>query len=354
MRCGRARHARDPLWRTPCNIQRVLDTFRIPIGWGELARRTVKEFIADDGLGMAAQLAYYFLLALFPAILFLIALASFFSLTAALEHVDSLGQFVPPDVLGILKDQIASLSNAEDSGILTFGVLGALWSSSSALTSATSSLNRAYDIEDSRPWWKVRLLAIMLTIALAIFVIVSFTLVVAGPALAEGLANRFGLGWAFEWTWKILQWPVAFMLVVFALGLVFYFAPDAEQDWEWITPGAVLATALWVVASLGFRMYVTRFADYNATYGTIGGFVVLLVWFYVSSIAILIGAEMNAEIEHASPYGKDPGERWAGEKKKLGRAAARAYEAHLRAMRPAAQSLKEATARLVTGREDPF
>ena len=119
--------------------------------------------------------------------------------------------------------------------------------------------------------------------------------------------------------------PVVFALVATAIGLVYYFAPDAEQDFVWLTPGSVLATFLWLVFSLGFKIYVTNFSDYNETYGTIGGVIVLLLWFYTSGLAILIGAEMNAEIEHASPYGKDPGEKVAGEKKKIGMAAWRQW-----------------------------
>jgi membrane protein len=175
----------------------------------------------------------------------------------------------------------------------------------------------------------VRLIAIGLTVALAVLLLVSFTLIVVGPTVAEYLASTLGFGAVFEWTWKILQWPLAFFLVSTAVGLVYYFAPDAEQDWVWVTPGAVLATLLWIVASLAFKFYVSKFADYNATYGALGGVIALLLWFYISAFAILIGAEMNAEIEHASPYGKDPGEKVPGEKKKIGVAAARAYHERL-------------------------
>ena len=187
------------------------------------------------------------------------------------------------------------------------------------------SLNRAYDIDEGRPWWKVRLTAIGLTLALAFFFLVSFTLIVVGPTLAERLASMSGLGTAFEWSWKILQWPLAFLLVSTAIGLVYYYAPDAEQEWVWITPGAVIATLLWVLVSLGFKFYAANFADYNATYGAVGGVIVVMLWFYLSSLAILAGAELNAEIEHASPYGKDPGQKVPGQRKKIGAAAARAY-----------------------------
>jgi membrane protein len=304
----------------------MLRAFDIPISWFELIKRTVKETSADNVLGLAAQLAYYFLLALVPALVFLVALTSFFPPGIIDRMMTSAADVMPQDMVGILREQMDSLRGGQDTGILSFGLLMALWSSSAALVAATDALNRAYDIEEGRPWWKVRLNAIVMTVSLALFVIIAFTLVVAGPNIAESIASRFGLGGAFTMLWNIVQWPVAFLLVVLAIALVNYLAPDAEQDWTWITPGAVLATVLWLIASLAFRFYLTNFADYNATYGSLGGVIVLMLWFYMSSLAILIGAEMNAEIEHASPYGKDPGEKKPGEKKKLGARARRAWE----------------------------
>jgi membrane protein len=301
--------------------------FDIPLGWGELLKRTAKETSEDDCLGLAAQLAYYFFLALFPAILFILALASFFPLTNFIDEiVRALRPIAPAQILTFLEEQLRRLSNADSGGILTIGILGAVWSSSAAVVAIIGSLNRAYDIEEGRPWWKVRLTAIGLTVALALLILVSFSLVVAGPTFAQHLASSFGLGAVFEWTWRILQWPLAFFLVSTAIGLVYYFAPDAEQDWVWITPGAIASTLLWVIVSLAFKYYVANFADYNATYGAVGGVIVLLLWFYISGLAILVGAEMNAEIEHASPWGKDPGEKVPGQKKKIGAAAERAYK----------------------------
>ena len=305
----------------------MLAAFDVPLSWGELLKRTIKETNEDDCLGLAAQLAYYFFLALFPAILFLLAFASFFPLGNFIDQaVAALRPISPAEVLGFLEEQLKRVSNADSGGILTLGILGAIWSSSAAVIAIIGSLNRAYDIEEGRPWWKVRLTAIGLTLGLAAFVLIAFALVVIGPTVADQLATSLGLGAAFEWTWKILQWPFAFFLVATAVGLVYYFGPDAEQDWVWITPGAVLGTLLWVIVSLVFKFYVANFADYNATYGAVGGVIVLLLWFYISGLAILVGAEMNAEIEHASPYGKDPGEKVPGQKKKIGAAAARAYK----------------------------
>jgi membrane protein len=304
----------------------MLRAFRIPITWRELFKRTASEVMADNCLNLAAQLSYYFFLALFPALLVLIAIISYFPVHDLMNTiVATLGRIAPPEVLQIVRDQIAKIAEGKNGGLLTIGVLGAIWSSSSAITAIVSALNEAYDITEARPWWKVRLLAIGLTVAVALFIVVATALVLVGPTLAEHIAAWFHLGVAFEWTWKILQWPVVFALVSLGIALVFYFAPDAEQHFVWITPGSVMATALWLLISIGFKFYIANFTSYNATYGAIGGVIVLMLWFYVSSLAILVGAELNSEIEHASPYGKDPGEKAPGEKVKLGTLAEEAW-----------------------------
>lgn len=229
----------------------------------------------------------------------------------------------------IIRNQIDEISKSGTGTILTFGFLLTLWSSSTAMVSLTTTLNRAYDIMEERPWWRMRLTAIAVTVGLALFILTSIALVVAGPMVAERLATRMQLGEAFKWTWWILQWPVVLTLVATGIGIVYYFAPDAEQEWVWITPGSILATVVWLVVSLGLKLYISQFANYNETYGAIGGVIVLLLWFWLSGVAILVGAEFNAEIEHSSPYGKDVGEKGPGEKKKIGVLAERAYEERL-------------------------
>src|SRR6266851_9130992 len=167
------------------------------IGWATLAKRTVAETVADNCVGMAAQLAYYFFLSLFPALLIVVALTGFFPSNVLDQILSWLGSFAPPEVIQIVRGQIRQIAASGHVGLLTFGVLGALWSSSSAMTAAIDTLNRAYGIKEARPWWKIQLLAIGLTIVLSIFVLVSFTLVVAGPELAERIAVRSGLGVEF-------------------------------------------------------------------------------------------------------------------------------------------------------------
>ena len=133
----------------------------------------------------------------------------------------------------------------------------------------------------------------------AVFILTAFALVVAGPELAHLVADRLGLASAVATAWTVAQWPLVFLLVAFGVALTYYFAPDADQDWAFITPGSAVATALWLAASLGFRVYVQNFGDYNATYGALGAAVLLLVWLYVSGLAVLVGAELNSEIENA-------------------------------------------------------
>jgi membrane protein len=263
-------------------------------------------------------LAYYFFFALFPALLFLVALASYFPLTTLIDDLlRTMGGFMPPEALQLITEQILKISGDRQGGLLTLGMLLAVSSSSAAMVAIIDTLNAAYDVEEGRPWWKVRLTAILLTTAVAIFILVSFALVLVGPTIATRLADTMNLGPAFEWTWKILQWPVLFSLASLGIALIYYFAPDVQQEWRWLAPGAFFATTLWLAASLGFKYYVANWGNYTETYGLLGAVMILLLWFYISGLVILVGAEMNAEIEHASPHGKDPGEKVAGQKRRI-------------------------------------
>jgi membrane protein len=304
----------------------MLIYFDSELAWPELMKRTVKDSIEDDAFGLAAQLSYYFFLSLFPALLFIVALASFFPLyNFNDELIRMLGPIAPAAVVTLLQDQLTSLSNSKDGGLLSIGLLMALWSSSAAMVSVIDAMNRAYDIEETRPWWKVRVTGIGITIGLAVFILTSFGLIVAGPWLADFLGREFGLAPAFTLAWKILQWPVVFLLASTGFGLVYYFAPDADQEWVWITPGALTATMLWLMASLAFRFYVVNFGSYDEAYGTLGAIILTLLWFYISGLVMVLGAELSAEIEHASPWGKNPGPKIVGQRKRVGVAASREW-----------------------------
>jgi membrane protein len=286
-------------------------SYQLSVGSWELARRTVKEALADNALGLAAQLAYYFTLALFPALLFLLAIASFFSVTQLTEaFVARFGAVLPPAALQLIEDQLARIANREEGGLLTVGFVGAFWTTSTALVAIIDAMNRAYGVNEGRAWWHARLLAIGLTILFAAFLLGASAIVLSGGAVLEW----FGVA-ALTPVWAWLQWPLAFGLVVTGLMMVYRLAPDVEQQWSWCWPGALLAATLWLVASLGFRIYVVHFADYTATYGAVGAIIILLVWFYFLGLSLILGAELNSEIENASSRrdSKQAGERAPGQ-----------------------------------------
>jgi membrane protein len=289
--------------------------FRAPISWRELARRTIADTFEDDCPGLAAQLAFYFFLAVFPALLFLVSLLAYVPLGATLgEAVTRLEAILPAEIVSLIREQIDEIAAGSHGGLLTIGIAGAIWSSSSAVTAIISALNRAFDLEEWRPWWKRRVLAVLLTVAFAVFVVLAFAFVVGGAALAEWLAGQIGAGETFAAVWAVVQWPLAFALVVIAVDLVYYFAPNAETEWVWLTPGSLLATTLWLVASAGFKVYVQNFGSYSAVHGAIGTVIVLMLWLYLSGLALLVGAELNAEIDKAlapAPQPQRPGQRKA-------------------------------------------
>jgi membrane protein len=302
----------------------VFAYFRAPLGWGELARRTAADTLEDGVPGLAAQLAFYFFLAVFPTLLFLVSLLSYLPVEPAIGAVlTDLEAFLPSDVLALVREHIDQVLAGNSGGLMTFAIAGAIWSSSTAMTAIISALNRAYDIQESRAWWRTRLLAVGLTITLALFVVIAFGLVVGGADLGRWIAEQVGAGEIFALTWAVAQWPVALLLVVFAVDLVFYLAPNADTEWVWITPGSLLATALWLLASVGFKVYVQNFSNYAAVYGAIGSVIVLLLWFYMSGFSLLVGAELNAEIDRA--LDAEGSRQAATEKKKIGPAADKAY-----------------------------
>jgi membrane protein len=286
----------------------MLGSFRSPLSVKELVRRTAADTLEDGCPGLAAQLAFYFFLALFPTLLFLVALLAYLPVEPALANVmNRLDSLLPPAALTIVRGELDRLLDGGHGGLMTFAVAGAIWSSSTAMTAIIATLNRAFDVEEFRPWWRARLTAIALTIALAVFVIAAFALVIGGIELAEWVAAWLGLGGAFARIWRAVQWPLAFMLVVVAVDLVYHFAPNVKTRWSWLTPGSLLATLLWLAASIVFRIYVQNFSNYTVVYGAIGSVIVLLLWFYVSGFALLVGAELNAELHKALVGGRGSG-----------------------------------------------
>ncbi|CAE6727267.1 YihY/virulence factor BrkB family protein [Nitrospira defluvii] len=271
------------------------------LSWKTFGARLWEETQRDDIFGRAAQLAYYFLLALFPALLFLTALIGLFPLKETLpELMQYLQTVLPADALSLLERYLENVVQGSGGDILSLGLLGALWASSSGVTAIMEALNVVYGAKETRPYWKVRLIASLLTIGLAGFIILSMTLILYGARIGEWIANIVGMGWLFLLSWNILQWPVATLLMLFALAVIYYICPNIEHDWRWVTPGSVCAVSLWLALSLGFKVYVEHFGNYNAAYGSIAGVIVLMLWLYLTGMVMLLGGEINAQIEQAA------------------------------------------------------
>jgi membrane protein len=262
-------------------------------------KATVQEFQRDDALGLAAQLAYFLILALFPFILVLVSLmGTFGSQELASEVLGYFQQVMPQQAYEIIKTFTGNIisGRAEAPGLLSFGILFTIWSASGAFAALINALNRAYDVQETRPFWKVRGLAILMTLGLSVLILAGVLLLVFGPQIGVIIANLFGLGELFELVWNIVRWPVALFFMVFTVALLYYLAPDANQPFRWITPGGLIGVLLWVLASVAFNFYVSNFGSYNKTYGSIGAVIVLLLYLYISSLTILFGATLNATL----------------------------------------------------------
>ena len=296
--------------------------------WKELGQRVWSEIMEDDVFGRAAQLAYYFLLALFPLLLFLTSLLGLVAGDDS-EMRENLFKYLsavlPSAATEIVTNSVGEAIQASGGGKISFGVLATLWAASNGMGAIIESLNIAYDVKETRAWWKARLYAVLLTFALAILIIAALVLVLYGHDIAEVIAGKFGLGELFETSWKILQWPLVLAFVLLAFALVYYLAPDLrEAKWVWVTPGSIIAVGLWLLVSFGFRLYLEFFNSYSATYGSLGAVIILMLWLYLTGAALLVGGEINAEIEHAAakagaPEAKEKGEKSPDEEERTGR-----------------------------------
>lgn len=255
----------------------------------------------DDIFGYAAQLSYYFFFSLFPLMICLTALLGFFAETGTelrANILEYLARVMPPSATELIVKTLDEISASSSGTKLSLGLLAALWTASSGMGAIINSLNAAYNIKDSRPWWKTRLIAIVLTIVFGLLIILAASLMFYGGSVGEKIAFGLGFGNAFELTWKLLQLPAIIIFVLLSFSIIYYFGPDRQRhSWQVISPGAVCALVLWFLVTVFFRMYLQRFNNYGATYGSLGAVIILLLWFYLTGAAILIGGEINSELE---------------------------------------------------------
>ncbi len=270
---------------------------------GPLLKKTGQEILADNILGLAAQTAYYFFFSLFPLLLFTTPLIGVFGdqseiiawVTQQAERVlpaDALGL-----VLGVVNDVVFS-PNAP--GLISIGIVLAAWTGSNVFNNLIFALNRAYDVEESRPWWKSRLISLAAVVCSGIFLFIAATIMLAGPELIDYLVRIIPGLEGTRQIWMFLQYPIAFAMLVGMMWLIYYFLPNLRQSKMQVLAGALVASVLWIVVTLGFRTYVTNFGSYNKTYGTIGAVIILLTWMYLTMLVILAGGELNSEIHHGT------------------------------------------------------
>ena len=284
------------------------------LGVGQLARRVWKEFGDDEVPDRAAALAYYFLFALFPALLFLTALLGFLPIPHLMDRLmEYVSRALPADAASLTQKTLGEVMRGARGGLLSIGALGALWAASGGMASIMTALNAVYDVAETRPFWKRKALAVGLTLLFSVFILTALVLMIFGPKIGETVASWIGLGAVFTLVWNAVSIPIVIVLVTLGVALVYYLAPSAEQKFRWVTPGSATAVVLWLAMSAGLRWYVAHFANYNATYGSIGGVILLMLWLYLSGIALLLGAEVNSEIEHAAAARGAPDAKAAGE-----------------------------------------
>ena len=265
--------------------------------WLDALRRTFKEFVADDALGLAAQIAYSSILAFFPTAILLVGLLGLVDAYDDLK--DFLAPIAPQAVLDTI-DEVEKDTGNRSSSLTAFvlGAGGALWLASGAMHAVIKAINRAYDRVETRPFWKIRLTAVVLVFLTAVVVLSLLLLIVFGGPLGEALADHLGLGTAFAWLWAVLRWPIAFLAVLLFFAIVYYVAPNQDiRNWKWISPGSLIGGVLWLLLSGLFALYTSLSDSYNETYGSIAAGIVLLLWLNYSSFALLFGAELNSELD---------------------------------------------------------
>jgi membrane protein len=278
--------------------------------WLNVFKRTFKDFVADDCLGLAQQVAFSSLLAFFPAMILLVGLLGLIGAYDDLK--DFLGTIAPGAVIQAIEiaEKSAVGRDATASVAFVIGLFGALWAASGATTSIIKAVNRAYERPETRPFWKVRLYALLLVIATGVTTAALFLLIVFGGPLGKAIADQAHLGSAWDWVWGVFRWPLAFCAILIFFAFVYYLAPNQTQrDWKWVTPGSVIGALFWLAISGLFALYTSFSDSYDQTYGSLAGGIILLLWLYYSACALLFGAELNAELDRQADVHASGGPR---------------------------------------------
>jgi membrane protein len=271
-----------------------------PRSWFGVLKRTATEFSDDNLTDWAAALTYYGILAIFPALLVLVSILGLIGPSATQPLIDNISKLAPGPAADIFTNAIKNLQKSSGAaGVLAIvGLLGALWSASGYVAAFMRASNAIYDVPEGRPIWKTAPVRVGVTLVLVVMLSISALAVVLSGGLADQVGKVLGVGDTAVTVWDIAKWPVLVLLVSLMISILYWASPNVKQPgFRWVTPGGVLAVLAWIVASLAFAFYVANFASYNKTYGALGGIIIFLVWLWISNIAILFGAELNAELE---------------------------------------------------------
>jgi membrane protein len=274
----------------PTNLRRRLRR------WALFLRRLQREMGYDDCMGMAAQIAFFMMLGLFPFLIFMLGLISYLPIGEQLSHqaLEALSEQLPTEAYALVADTVTSTLLGRSQSLLSFSLLAALWSGSMGVGALITTINRAYNIRPRRSLATQKALSILLTLVLSVIWLLSTALVLLGPAVTSAALRALGLAGGATTLWTTLRLPLVFMLNLMALAILYYYAPEARQRFRWIMPGAVTSTVLWLAASSLFRLFVRNFSSYNATYGSLTAVIILMIWLWLSGLIFLLGAEINA------------------------------------------------------------
>jgi membrane protein len=270
------------------------------VGPGKILLKKVSD---DDIASLAAEMAYRFFLALFPFFIFVAAFAGFVTDAFNIENstdriVNTVGDTIPKDAAGVLRDQLDSILAGTNVGLLSLGVIGAIFAASGGIGTIMKGMNRVHDVQEERPIWRKYLLAIGLTVLAGAAIILAFLALVVGQAAGIDIAEKIGLSGPATTLFTFLRWPIAIVAIFLAVSFLYWATPNKHIALKWVLPGAILFTTVWLLATYSFGLYVSNFSSYNSTYGALGGVVILLIWFYLTSFIFLLGAEVNSVLEH--------------------------------------------------------
>lgn len=276
--------------------------------WAAVFKRAFKSFLDDDALGLSAQVAFSSLLAFFPAVVFLVGLLDLVGAYETLQ--DFLTPVAPGDVLDTIERLQQDTSTGTSVVAFLVGAAGAIWAASGAMNAVIKAVNRAYDRVETRPFWKTRLIGVVLVLLTGLVLAGLLLLIVFGGPLGTAIADQAQLGGAFELLWSVLRWPIAFAAILSFFALVYYLAPNVEpRSWKWLTPGSLVGALMWLALSGLFAFY-TGFTDsYSKTYGALASGIVLLLWLNYSAFALLFGAELNSELDEQAEIRAAGGEK---------------------------------------------